>query len=282
MTCERQSLDKTFSQFLSRRYVYIAGLALGGILIHLFLRFGVGAAVDKQLWPLWTVLIVGGIPLIGELLAKLLHREFGSDLLAGISIITSIFLEEYLAGSLVVLMLSGGEALESYAIRSASRALEVLARRMPSVAHRRHNGQLTEVEISRVRLQDELIVFPHEICPVDGVVVEGHSAMDESYLTGEPYVLSKTPGSKVLSGSVNGEGALTIRAEKRPTDSRYAKIVEVMAHRNNGGHACDGWATNSAHFILQSRLRSPSWPGPHLETRYAFLLSWLWRRLVRC
>ena len=228
MTRQRQLWAKTVSQLLNRRYVFIAGLALAGILAHLLLRFAVGAAVDKQLWPLWIVLVVGGIPLTLELLTKLLHREFGSDLLAGISIVTSIFLAEYLAGSLVVLMLSGGEALESYAIRSASRALEALARRMPSIAHRRENGQLTDVELSGVRLRDELVVFPHDICPVDGVVVEGHSAMDESYLTGEPYVLSKTPGSKVLSGSVNGEGALTIRAEKLPTDSRYAKIVAVM------------------------------------------------------
>jgi heavy metal translocating P-type ATPase len=73
-----------------------------------------------------------------------------------------------------------------------------------------------------------LVVLPHEICPVDGVVIEGHSSMDESYLTGEPYVLSKSVGSLVLSGAINAEGALTIRAEKAVADSRYAKIMEVM------------------------------------------------------
>ncbi len=99
---------------------------------------------------------------------------------------------------------------------------------MPSIAHRRENSRLVDVDLSHVRVRDELVVFPHEVCPVDGTVIEGHSAMDESYLTGEPYVLSKTPGSQVLSGAVNGEGALTIRANKLPIDSRYAKIVEVM------------------------------------------------------
>ncbi len=74
----------------------------------------------------------------------------------------------------------------------------------------------------------KLVVFPHEICPVDGTVTEGHGVMDESYLTGEPYMMSKTPGSQVLSGAVNGESALTIRADKRAIDSRYAKIMEVM------------------------------------------------------
>ena len=75
---------------------------------------------------------------------------------------------------------------------------------------------------------DTVVVYPHEICPVDGVVVEGHGVMDESYLTGEPYMMSKTTGAPVFSGAINGESVLTIRAEKLPVDSRYAKIMQVM------------------------------------------------------
>ncbi len=73
-----------------------------------------------------------------------------------------------------------------------------------------------------------MLVFPHEICPIDGTVIEGHGVMDESYLTGEPYMMSKTPGSTVLSGAINGESALTIRADKLAVDSRYAQIMKVM------------------------------------------------------
>lgn len=213
---------------IKRRYTLIAALATVGILAHLILRFGARAEISTQDWPLWLVLLIGGLPLTAELLVRLIRFEFGSDLLAGISIVTSVILGEYLAGSLVVLMLSGGEALETYAVRSASSALDALARRMPSIAHRRKNGKLVDVDLTTVRISNELEVFPHEICPVDGTVINGHSAMDESYLTGEPYVVSKTPGSLVLSGAVNGEGALTVRADKLPTDSRYSKIVEVM------------------------------------------------------
>ncbi|MEX2306185.1 MAG: heavy metal translocating P-type ATPase [Pirellulales bacterium] len=202
----------------------MALLAILGIAIHLVLRFGTGS----QQWPLWAVLAVGGVPLVVELAIKAFHREFGSDLLAGISIVTSVLLHEYLAGTLVVLMLSGGEAIEAYALRSASKVLEALARRMPAKAHRREDSKLIDVELAQIHVDDEIVVFPHEVCPVDGTVIDGHSAMDESYLTGEPYVLSKTPGSDVLSGAINGEGALTIRATKLPIDSRYAKIVQVM------------------------------------------------------
>ena len=178
--------------------------------------------------PLVATLVFGGIPLVLALLAKVLRREFGSDLLAGISIVTSAVLGEYLAGTLVVLMLSGGEALEAYAVRSASSVLEALAKRMPSVAHRKQDGHVADISLGEVAVGDTLVVFPHEICPVDGTVVEGHGVMDESYLTGEPYLMSKTPGSAVLSGAINGDTALTIRAEKLAVDSRYAKIMQVM------------------------------------------------------
>ena len=178
--------------------------------------------------PLFVVLALGGVPLVWELLQKLLKREFGSDLLAGISIVTSVLLSEYLAGALVVLMLSGGEALEAYATRSASSVLQALAKRMPTLAQRKDGDKLIEIPLAEVVIGDTLVVFPHALCPVDGTVLDGHGAMDESYLTGEPYQVSKAPGTTVLSGAINGESALTIRCDKPAQDSRYARIMQVM------------------------------------------------------
>jgi heavy metal translocating P-type ATPase len=139
-----------------------------------------------------------------------------------------VLLGEYLAGSIVVLMLAGGETLENYALKSASSVLAVLVKRMPSVAHLKRGSDLGDIGLEEINAGDELIVFPHEICPVDGEVIEGHGVMDESYLTGEPFEITKTLGSQVISGAINGESALTIRATKRAADSRYAKIMEVM------------------------------------------------------
>lgn len=203
-------------------------MAILAIATHLILRFGFSTEVAVYQTPLLAALLLGGVPLVWDLLIKLLRREFGSDLLAGISIVTSVILGEYLAGTLVVLMLSGGEALESYAVRSASSVLQALAKRMPSVAHCKRNSTLEDVALADVQIGDVLLVLPHEICPIDGTVIEGHGVMDESYLTGEPYMMSKTPGSAVLSGAINGEAALTIRADKLAVDSRYAKIMQVM------------------------------------------------------
>lgn len=219
---------------MKNKQVLIAVLALAAIAVHLVLRFGVRATatilsdVTVADLPLLVALVLGGLPLVVELLQKALRREFGSDLLAGISIVTSVLLGEYLAGTLVVLMLSGGEALEAYAVRSASSVLEALAKRMPTTAHRQMDGSLEDVELAEVAVGDVLQVFPHEICPVDGTVITGHGTMDESFLTGEPYLMSKTPGSAVISGAINGESALTLRADRLAVDSRYAKIMRVM------------------------------------------------------
>ncbi len=200
----------------SRRELAIAVLAVVAMALHLTL-------IPE--WPLYAALGLGGLPLVFDLGRGLLRGNFSSDLLAGISIVTSVILGEYLAGTLVVLMLSGGQALESYAVRRASSALSALAKRLPNVAHRKTGEQ---IPLEAVQPGDALLVFPHQAGPVDGVVIEGRSTMDESYLTGEPYQLSKTIGASVLSGAVNGEGLLTIRAEKRAVDSRYARIMHVM------------------------------------------------------
>jgi heavy metal translocating P-type ATPase len=217
----------------NRKQSIIAGVAVMGIGLHLVLRIVVGPDIEvygytlDQL-PLLGTLALGGVPLVFDLLIKLIRREFGSDLLAGISIVTSVLLDQYLAGSLVVLMLAGGGALEAYAVRSASSVLEALARRMTSLAHRELNGAVSDVPLDQVAVGDTVVIFPHEACPVDGTVVQGHGTMDESYLTGEPYVMSKAPGSGVLSGALNGDAAITIRADKLAVDSRYAKIIQVM------------------------------------------------------
>jgi len=186
------------------------------------------ASPNAYLVPLFMTLLVGGLPLVGELLLKAVKREFGSDLLGGIAIVTSVVLGEYLAGSIIVLMLSGGEALESYALRSASSVLAALAKRVPSIAHRKNGVQITDVGLADVQIGETLVIYPHDICPVDGEVIEGQGVMDESYLTGEPFQITKTVGSTVISGSVNGDSALTIRTTKLAADSRYAKIMEVM------------------------------------------------------
>src|SRR5689334_7062944 len=146
----------------SRRQALIAALALLAIACHLVLRFTLAGGtrvlgLPAPELPLVIALALGGVPLVLGLLLKLAGREFGSDLLAGISIVTSVVLGEYLAGTLVVLMLSGGQALEAFAVRQASSALQALARRMPSHAHRKREGALLDIPLQEVAVGDLIV-----------------------------------------------------------------------------------------------------------------------------
>lgn len=206
----------------------IALFAILGIAAYLVGRYLLHVSEDHCRWLLVAVLVAGGAPLVIGLTRRLIAGEFGSDLLAGLSIVTSALLGQYLAGSIVVLMLSGGTALEEYATWRASSVLGALAKRMPRIAHRKKGDQILDVDIAEIQIGEQLVLFPHEVCPADGTVLEGRGSMDESYLTGEPFLIQKLSGAAVLSGALNGESVLTISVSKLPSDSRYAKIMRVM------------------------------------------------------
>ena len=207
---------------------YIAGITIIAIALHLVLRYETDAPSRVALAPLVVALLVGGTPLVFDLARKTVKREFGSDLLAGVSILTAVLLRQYLVAAIVVLMLSGGTAMERFATARASSVLDALARRMPGTAHRREADAVADVKLEEIRIGDVLVVLPHEICPVDGLVIDGRGKMDEAYLTGEPYEIAKMAGSRVISGAINGDAALVIRAQKLAIDSRYARIMKVM------------------------------------------------------
>lgn len=213
------------SKYLNSFIVLFSILAIGATLS---LRYIFEIASPVSDYPVQAALIVGGGLLVVRLLAGVFRGEFGSDLLAGISIVTALCLHEYVAGTLVVLMLSGGSALEDYAMRKASSVLDALAKRMPTLAHRREGPSMIDIRVDSIEPGDELVILPHELCPVDGIVIEGHSSMDESYLTGEPYRVSKSAGCVVISGAINGEGVVVIQAQREARDSRYARIMMVM------------------------------------------------------
>lgn len=204
-----------------------AWFCLSAIFFYLLLKlFHTDETISKI--PLQLVLLVFAPLAIYPLIEKLRRGDFAGDLLAAISIVTAILLDELLAATIVVLMLSGGRALEEYATNKASQVLSALAKRAPSIAHKKKGETVVDIKVDAIRVLDELIVYPHEICPADGEVVRGDGVMDESYLTGEPFMISKAPGSRVLSGAINGDNALEIKAIKTSKDSRFERIMQVI------------------------------------------------------
>ncbi|MEO6922658.1 MAG: heavy metal translocating P-type ATPase [Bryocella sp.] len=208
-------------------------ISLVAIPLYLIQRYLFHRSATASALPLWIAIVIGGLPLLFDLSRQMWRRQFGADFLAGISIVTATVMGEYLVATIIVLMLSGGQALEEFATRRASSVLSALAKRTPSIAHRMVGSAISDIPVDDIRVGDRLIVFPHEICPVDGVVESGTGTMDESFLTGEPFRIRKTSGSQVISGALNEDASLTIVAEKLAVDSRYARIMEVVRKAEN-------------------------------------------------
>jgi heavy metal translocating P-type ATPase len=201
--------------------------ALFGILLGAVFRFGFGQ-IETGGWIWFATLLVGGLPIIYKTLKGMLHGQFASDIVAMLAIITAILTNQSFAGAVVVLMQSGGEAIEFYGLRRASSSLTALLQRAPRTALRKKEGNLEEIDVGDVKVKDLLVVRPGDLIPVDGTIVEGEAEIDESALTGEPLARNKTVGDRVLSGSVDVNGAITMRADKLSSESQYAKIVMMV------------------------------------------------------
>jgi heavy metal translocating P-type ATPase len=177
----------------------------------------------------FVTLALGGTPLVARTLWEMAHGRFAADVVAMLAIVGAVVFREPFAGAVIVLMQSGGEALEAYAMQRATASLETLLARAPKTAHRLVGERLEDVAVDVVRPGDLMVVKPGDLVPVDGVVMSGTSAVDQSAVTGEPLPIRALPGTSLMSGSINLEGALTLRAVRASAQSQYQQIVEMVA-----------------------------------------------------
>jgi heavy metal translocating P-type ATPase len=174
-----------------------------------------------------TALISAAILLWG-MLQDLRDGQYGIDILAATAIIASVLLGEYWTAMIVVLMLTGGEALEDYAENRAKTELDSLISRAPKRTHLLKAGKLTDILVSAVKVNDKLVIKAGELIPVDAILVEGQTSLDESSLTGESLPVDKVVGDELLSGAVNLDGVITIKALRVAADSQYEQIIKLV------------------------------------------------------
>lgn len=184
--------------------------------------------------PLWAQVIntvAGGLiataMLIG-MIKKLRAGDYGVDLLAITAIVATLAVQEYWAAMVILLMLIGGDSLEDYANHKAHSDLQSLLDKAPQKAHRQDGETVRDVLVDQLQVNDQVIVRPGELIPVDGTVISGESTVDEAALTGESVPLSKQKGDQVLSGSVNGDGRLMLNVDRKSADSQYQQLVNLI------------------------------------------------------
>ena len=178
-------------------------------------------------WAIATALVL--VPLVLGVARSLLRGDVGVDAIALIAIVGALLLGEYLAGAIVALMLSGGNALEDYAQGRASRELRALIDRAPRIGHRREGDRIVHVPVEDLELGDVVVVRAGEIVPADGTVADTHEAViDTSALTGEPLPVTVHPGGEVLSGTSNAGEAFDLVVTRRAAESAYAGVVRLV------------------------------------------------------
>ncbi|CAM4084450.1 Copper-transporting P-type ATPase [Mycobacterium basiliense] len=195
------------------------------------LAIGVGAwlggwrGVADGCWIAGTLVAV--VPALAWGVVALRHGRVGVDVIAVLSLVGTLLVDEYLAGALVAVMLAGGRALDAAAQRRAARDLRTLLERAPRFARRRVGKQVRAIPLSEVVVNDVVVVGPGEVVPVDGRIVDAEAVLDESALTGEPLQVERGAGEPVRSGVVNAGIAFELRATATAEQSTYAGIVRL-------------------------------------------------------
>jgi heavy metal translocating P-type ATPase len=163
-----------------------------------------------------------------DMIQTLREGRYGVDILAITAIIATIAVGQYWASLVIVVMLTGGETLEDFAARRAKKELSALLERAPIIAHIVHGIDIVDIKISKVNPGDIVVVRPYEIVPVDGVLISEAADFDESSLTGESLPVEKVTGDTVMSGSLNGDAVVKIRATSDAKHSQYEQIIQLV------------------------------------------------------
>lgn len=179
-------------------------------------------------WVLGATAFISVIPLVVGMWDDFRHGAYGLDVLALTSIIAAVLLHEYWAAIVVVLMLTGGESLEDYAEHRARSELDALLTQAPQIAHVIRGTKVVEVKAVDVNAGDKLLIKPGEVVPVDAVILEGKASFDERSLTGESLPQLRTIDEQILSGSINLDDSVTVRAIHSAADSQYEQIIKLV------------------------------------------------------
>jgi heavy metal translocating P-type ATPase len=215
---------RRLSYFL--RQYRLFSLTLGALFLSLALQL-IGYQTAAH-WVLGIVSLLATLPLLWDMIQNVRSGSYGIDILAITAIVTAVLLHEYWAAIVVVLMLTGGEALEDYAEHRARRELDALLKRAPQKATVLRKGKEQEVPVNTIKVGDKIIIRAGELVPVDAIITEGTASFDESSLTGESLPQTKDLDDQLLSGSINLDGPVTAKAIADAEHSQYQQIIKLV------------------------------------------------------
>ncbi|WP_461435878.1 heavy metal translocating P-type ATPase [Methanosphaera sp.] len=226
---------------------------VGGVFLLFSLYFVLtGTPIPNYLDPAWVTVFICGIPLVYLALTRLINEHWiSSALLIVMAMVASIYIGEIFAAGEVTFIMALGALLEDYTVERSKRGLTDLINLKPEKGRLliNENGQTIEKEVQATDIQigDILRVLPGEKIPVDGVIIDGDTSVDQSVMTGESLPLDKTIDDEVFSGTLNLHGSIDIKATKVGTDSSLEKLIRLVQEADEKQaptqRIADKWAT---------------------------------------
>jgi Cd2+/Zn2+-exporting ATPase/Cu+-exporting ATPase len=172
--------------------------------------------------------LIGGWPIFREAVENVAARRMTMELSMSIAIIAAAAISEFFTALVITLFVLVAEVLENMTVSRGRRAIRDLMELLPQSVTVRRGGAVREASADDLRVGDAVLVNPGGAVPVDGIVISGHSFVDQSRITGEAMPVEKMPGALVYAGTINQSGALEIRTERVGRDTSYGKIIEAV------------------------------------------------------
>ncbi|TXT44091.1 MAG: copper/silver-translocating P-type ATPase [Spirochaetes bacterium] len=201
-------------------------------------------------FALIPLVIAGGFVVKSTVEAVFALKKVTAGTLVVLALIGTTYVGEYLAGAVVSFMMIFGEFLEDLTMEKTKNAVRELVRLVPATCRKKIDGEYQVVPIKQVRVGDYIQVIPGERIPVDGEIISGQAAINESSITGESMPVDKAAGGKVFVGSLNENGVIEVLTEKIGSDTVLGRIIKTVHQaQNNKGKAQKAADTFAKYFL---------------------------------
>lgn len=246
----QESEGEQKDSFLKRNWTLVISVILIAIAFYFRATAGENDIITKSLFI--SAIVIGGFSLFTEGIKDLLKLNFSMEVLMTIAIIGASIIGEWAEGSIVVILFAVSEALERFSMDKARQSIRSLMDIAPKEALIRRNNEEKMINVSDIQIGDIMVIKPGQKIAMDGVVIKGHSAVNQAAITGESVPIEKQNKDEIFAGTLNGEGILEVEVTKHVNDTTIAKIIHLVEEAQGERAPAQAFVDNFAKYYTPS------------------------------
>ncbi|RHH66695.1 MULTISPECIES: heavy metal translocating P-type ATPase [Vagococcus] len=246
----QESEGEQKDSFLKRNWTLVISVILIAIAFYFRSTAGENDIITKSLFI--SAIVIGGFSLFTEGIKDLLKLNFSMEVLMTVAIIGASIIGEWAEGSIVVILFAVSEALERFSMDRARQSIRSLMDIAPKEALIRRNNEEKMINVSDIQIGDIMIIKPGQKIAMDGVVIKGHSAVNQAAITGESVPIEKQIKDEIFAGTLNEEGILEVEVTKHVNDTTIAKIIHLVEEAQGERAPAQAFVDNFAKYYTPS------------------------------